>query len=478
MAEDQNNQLSIKPSDTAADALAGALKLSFRLLTVIIVLVVVAFMLTGIRRVKTDEVGIRSRFGAITGTAETGLAYVWPFPVGQLDIVDLSTRELQVDDFWMYIRSEDQGKPLAQVRPKYAGLRPGADGALLTGDGSLLHVQLMCTYGVGRGRDTQLNMDKAVLFRINVDDQDVELARKLGTPLHSEEIVRSVICQAAIRVAARQTAEMLRTDTGRFTADVRDLAQSQLTAMRTGLEIRAVNTVGLSWPLHVLKVVSAVSEAQQKVARDRRDAVGNAQSLLSSTAGSSYAIFVGDLTSTGQSDLVRRYGTARQQGLDDEAASLLATIDGVLTSADEGTFDPQGSGLIPMYADARQAGEEELAERILASIDKALVGATTGLAQTIVQQAQSDRAAIVEPIKGRLSQFRQLLPLYRQSPDLTIARLWADTRDDILARATAEKFYMNEGDGTVVMKINRDPAVARQLQQQLMANEDKNDHED
>ncbi len=464
-----------QPADTAAQALAGALKLSFRLLTVIMVLVLVAFLLTGVRQVKTDEVGICSRFGRITGTAETGLAYVWPFPVGRLDIIDLSTRELPVNDFWMYISPADLTKDLSAIRTREKGLRPGRDGALLTGDGNLLHVQLMCKYAVGRGRDTQLNMAQAVLFKINVDDQELEQTRKLGVPLRSEEIIRSVVCRSAIRAAAMQTAEALRTDTGSFTTAVRDLAQAQLDEMHAGMEIRAVNAVGVSWPIRVLRDVEEVSKAQQDVARLRRDATGYAQGLLSRTAGKGYEVLVGDLSARDEPDLVPRYARARREGDNELADELMARITELLAAEWD---DPQGCpGLIPMYAQARQEGQEELAAKLLAKIDDVLLDTATGRARTIIQQAQSDRTAMVEPIKGRLSRFRQMLPQYRQSSELTVARLWADTRDAILGAAAAEKFYVTEGDGTVVVKINRDPAVARALQRRLLE-QDENVDED
>ena len=460
-----------QPDDTAAQALTAALKLSFRLLTVIMVLVLVAFLLTGVRQVKTDEVGICSRFGRITGTAETGLAYVWPFPVGRLDIIDLSTRELPVNDFW----TPDLTKDPSAIRTREKGLRPGRDGALLTGDGNLLHVQLMCKYAVGRGRDPKLNMAQAVLFKINVDDQDLEQTRKQGVPLRSEEVIRSVVCRSAIRAAAMQTAEALRTDTGSFTAAVRDLAQAQLDEMHAGMEIRAVNAVGVSWPLRVLPDVDEVSKAQQKVARDRRAARGYAQSLLSRTAGKGYEVLIGELSPQDEPDLVRRYARACRDGDNELADELMARITELLAGEYDDTQDHPG--LIPMYAQARQEGLEELAAKLLAKIDNVLLDTATGRAQTIIQQAQSDRTAMVEPIKGRLSQFRQMLPQYRQASDLTIARLWADTRDAILSTAAAEKFYVNEGDGTVVVRINRDPAAARALQRQLLEQEKNEDEE-
>jgi len=449
MAENEHNSWYAQPrdagkdaplagpgADTASQALADALRLSFRLLTVIMVLVVIAFLLTGIRRVRTDQVGIRSRFGRIFGVSEPGLTYTWPFPVGKMDIVDLSTRELAINDFWMYLSPADMTRDLSEIRTREKGLKPGRDGALMTGDGNMMHAKIMCRYGVRKDFDPQLNVDQVVLFKANVDDQVLEQARKQGVPLHSEDIIRTVVCRAAIHTAATQTAEGLRTDTAGFTEAVAQFAQQQLNELHTGMEIRAVNVVQISWPLRVLPDVAQVSAAQQEVARERNAAEATARSRLSRTAGENYTELVGQIDGSGELGLIQQYELARQQGREKDAGELLEQI------------------------------------------DKMLVSGTTGRAQSIIQQAYSDRSAMVEPIKGRLAKFQELLPQYRQDPKLTIARLWAETRDVILSTAIAEKFYVPRSDNPVVVKINRDPNIVRALQQQsLRAGEDKENKE-
>ncbi len=421
-------------ADTASEALAGALKLSFRLLTVIMVLVVVAFLLTGVRQVKSDQVGIHSVLGRVIGTAEPGLTYTWPFPIGRMDIIDLSKRELAIDDFWVFETPEEITKGALNVRAGEPGLMPDRDGALLTGDGNLLHVKLLCIYGVATGRIPGEKVDPAVLFQTNVDDQNTEQARKLGQPLRSEEIIRSVICRAAIRAAATRTAEGIRTDTGSFTLVVRQLAQDQLDEMRTGLQVRAVNAVRVSWPRRVLSVVDEASAARQAIAESRSKAESEATATLSGMAGAGYVELVGELDGTGEPGLITLYTRAREQGRSQDAKDLLA--------------------------------------RINAALD-----ATTGQAQTIIQEARRDRDILVEPIKGRLALFQQLLPQYRLAPEFTVAQLWADTRDAILNNPMAEKFYVNKGDGTVVVKINRDPAIAQRIQQYLLTSEAKDEEE-
>ena len=61
--------------DPATKSLADALRVSFRVLTVIMVFVVIAFLLTGLKSIEAQEVAVKKVFGKIVGTAEQGLAY-------------------------------------------------------------------------------------------------------------------------------------------------------------------------------------------------------------------------------------------------------------------------------------------------------------------------------------------------------------------------------------------------------------------
>ena len=172
------------PDDAAGQSLANALRVSFRLLTLIMVGVFVAFLLTGFQSVQSGETGIIKVFGRTVRTTGPGLAYNWPWPVGRIEIVRTGDRTLVVDSFWLHVREQDLHKPISELRPRgEGGLRPGWDGAVLAADRNLVHMKLKCVYRV-------------------VDA--LAYVRYLADP---EAALQSSLCDAVIDVAGHETAE-------------------------------------------------------------------------------------------------------------------------------------------------------------------------------------------------------------------------------------------------------------------------------
>jgi regulator of protease activity HflC (stomatin/prohibitin superfamily) len=447
-------------TDPAAQSLAKALRLSFRLLTIIMILVIVAFLLTGIKQVKANQIAIRSVFGRIIGTSRQGLTYTWPFPIGKVDLIDTSERTLVVNDFWLMETPEESTIPLAERRPRGKGLMPGYDGALLTGDGNLVHVRLRCIYSVGSGVDPETQMDQAVLFRINVNDQSSAETQRTGEPLNSEVILRSVVCRAAIRAAANRTAERIRKNPGDFLAEVERLAQAQLDELKTGMEINTINTDGVHWPLRVIPDYMQASQASHE--RDVRinEAVASARGELAQMAGAGADLLVGEVDDEG--NLTGGVARAHQEALA-EGNEVLASV--LASELDAGR---DTGGLIHVYTRLRDRNDPN-AEIVLAEIDRVLLSnETTGRAKLVLQRASAERTELIEPVKGRLARYQELLPSYQRDPALLADQLWAQTRDRILSGATVEKFYFSPLTGTLNLEITRDPAVVRALQRRLL----------
>ncbi|MFW6062081.1 MAG: hypothetical protein ACOC93_04660, partial [Planctomycetota bacterium] len=147
--------------DPAGQSLANALRVSFRLLSVIMVLVVLAFFGTGVENVEEGQVGLKKVFGRVTGEVSPGLRLNWPFPIGEIELISTKQKTLAIDEFWMHETPEmasvtSLSEKARKVRED--GLRPGWDGALLTGDRNLYHVKLACSYQVGNARDYATNV--------------------------------------------------------------------------------------------------------------------------------------------------------------------------------------------------------------------------------------------------------------------------------------------------------------------------------
>jgi modulator of FtsH protease HflK len=277
-------------SDTAAKSLADALRWSFAILTVIMILVVVGFLLTGVKRIQAQEVGVKKVFGRIVGTVDPGLAYTWPFPIGEIEKVSTRQQTIEVDDLWMFEQAYDKAQPnLAQRTPPEGGLRPGYDGALFTGDRILIHVKLVCFYVISDARDFKMNIPEAytTVNPFTGSAQEVD---------STQTIVRTALVNAAIHAASQRTADNIQQNQGSFLDDVKMQAQQHLNKLESGIKIDNVNfaSPGITWPLQALGAYDRAQAAASTKESLISQALNDAKSLLINTAGSNYAILVGE----------------------------------------------------------------------------------------------------------------------------------------------------------------------------------------
>ncbi len=412
--------------DPASQSLADALRVSFRVLTIIMIGVVVAFLLTGLKTVEPQEVGIKKVFGRVVGTTEPGLAYTWPFPVGQIETIPINEQSLTIRDFWMHETLADKTKDLLDRSSSASkGLRPGWDGALLTGDRNLLHVKLVCKYAVQ-------DVTGALAVQKNIKDLD--------------EAVRSVTCQATIRAAARQTADGIQRDKkGAFLADVRRQAQAFLNQLTPvdgrpyeAVRVNAVILEQSSWPLRALP---AYQKAQTAISNGKAlcdQAYAEAEEILNEAAGAPYESLVG---------LPEQFTTSGQI-----ASSR---------PAKEGPYD-----LIGQYNRATDPAETQ---KLQIQIEQILTSPTIGgKASKIIAEAMAYRTEIEQSAESNAQRFERLLEEYQKAPQFTLERLWADVYDEILSAPTVEKVYLTMGKGQTVYRIKRSSEIEKEIQRELL----------
>ena len=409
--------------DPAAQSLADALRVSFRLLTVIMAALFVAFLCSGITCINPDEVGIKRTFGRVVGTADEGLTYTWPFPVGEIEKIRTSIKTLRLEDFWMHETPEDKARPLGERAPPPLGLRPGWDGALLTGDRNLLHVRLTCTYRVG---DVKVYRE----FFGERGDREYE---------PEKPALRSVLCSAVIHASADKTAAGIYGSLHAFAREVQQEAQRQLdemTGVANTIIIETINPEGLSWPLQARSAYRAVQEAVQERQEKRDEAVAEARRILTEVAPN-YAEFVGEPWQ------VAERGAAR-------------------SGSDKAEYD-----LIGQYERARKGAtpaDRAEADGLLERIDKVLTSSTTeGEVKRIIDEADTRRFVVKERVEQRAKAFEEMLPGFRKTPQFLLERQWAETLEEILGSPTVEKVILSVREGRVVIRTGQDPAIARNI---------------
>ncbi len=394
------------PTDPAGKSLADALRVCFRLLTVVMFLGVGAFLLTGVQRIQSGQLGIKYCFGRKIDVVQPGLAYTWPYPVGRIDVVNAGEQTLKIVDFWMSETPEDRTIELSKRVARGKTLMPGWDGALLTGDSCLLHAELECSYVI----------QNPLAFKQNAGD--------------ANEMIRSVICASAIQAAAQRTAEgLMTTEKVNFKTDVQKAAQDRLNQIGAGIVLTQVRLGRVTWPLRTLPEYYKAQRASQEAMQMEDKARKLAAEILRNAAGANYRILVGEPSET----------------------------------------NPDAPGLIEQYAAARGGRQNDKAVDLGGQIDQVLLSDSTGgEASKILAEAIRYKTETIESVKGRVDQFKKMLPKYLKAPQYTLDSLWAQSRQEILSLPGLVKWMLSPRDGRTVIQINTPPEVTKNLQKQAI----------
>jgi modulator of FtsH protease HflK len=155
--------------DTGTQALSEALRSSFVIVKVIMVILVIVFFASGVFTVPSQEKAIILRFGKPVGVGEQqllepGLHWSFPYPidevvpirVGQIHNVTSTVGWYASDDAWVGDR-----------------LNPAVEGYTLTGDGNIVHVRARLSYRISDPLAYALNFSNSSEMVQNVADNAI-----------------------------------------------------------------------------------------------------------------------------------------------------------------------------------------------------------------------------------------------------------------------------------------------------------------
>ncbi len=388
--------------DPASASLSDALHVSFRVLSVIMLGLLAAFLLSGLFIVGPDERAVVLRFGQIVGAEDGGRGKVlgegfhfsWPWPIDRKVKVPTSEQKARIHSFWFQQFPEDATRTLEETPPRAAGIRPGADGALMTGDKGLIHVRWACSYRVPPS-DPNAILD----YVSNVS--------------RVEEVLAWAIENASIQAAAtRSLEEINRTGVEAFTEQVRQRAQEILRdELATGIRISSL-TMENTPPLQTLQAFNQVIIAEQQASTERTEAHRQATERLTEVAGPN-ALAIKEAIDT--------YDAALIDAQTEQAAQRYAALGQLLTAEN-----------------------------------------TKGAVAEILNDAESYRVNVVERARQQQDTFARLLRQYKQNPQLFIAREWSQAAQDILGNDRILKSYV-PNDVHFVLYVNQDPELIDDL---------------
>ncbi|MCU0916124.1 MAG: SPFH domain-containing protein [Planctomycetes bacterium] len=413
--------------DAAGRSLSDALRISFAILKVIMIILVVAFLASGFKTVGSDEKALVLRFGKVRGVGQEailgpGAHWVFPYPIDELVRIPVEKNiNLRVNTFW-YKETRDDilgggVKPRNYVPEQ---LDPVQEGYCLTGSlraapaGTTATVQNVVASGPrllreGDGSDynivhTRWEVNYQITgveqFFRNVYVQEAKPGEVYFAVMNESitPMLRSLVEDAVVKATVHYTIDEVLQSTDTIRRRVQQLLQQKLDTLESGIRVVQVQLVEVKWPKQVDQAFEEFITASQTSGQTVTQARTYAETTLTKTAGQI-------------------------------AESLY-----------------------------RALYNEPLNEQQLAD----LWAQVTGDVQDTVTQAQTYQTRVVERARANAMYLADILPEYRQRPELVTRDLYLTAIQQVLANAD-ETFIIdkcnNVKEREVRVMVTRDPSL-------------------
>jgi len=409
--------------DAAGKSLSEALRISFIILKVIMVVLIVAFLASGFETVGSDEQAIVMRFGKIRGIGEQRLLgpgphWILPYPIDEIIKIPVERKvNLAINSFWYFQTKEDMlaekprpvrpDQPLSPTRDGYcitrsekrtgpsddmsadSGGGPGSSGG---SDYNIAHTKWQLTYQIDDPEQFFRNVHVAdvipgdVYFDVITGDNGVK------------PLLENMFEDAVVTTMVNYTIEEAISSSERIPRDVKRLLQDKLDQAQSGIKVVSVQLTKSEPPRQVQPAFEAsimASQAAQKTKTQSRTYAGN---TLNGAAGP-----VAE----------ELFAALHNKNLSDEAKEIL-------------------------WSRLAGAAQEKIAE------------------------SRAYRTKIIETAKANADYLERLLPEYNQRPQLVLQEIYLSALEKILNNAD-EKFVLQPAgaarDKELRILLNRDPGL-------------------
>ncbi|ACB95360.1 FtsH protease activity modulator HflK [Beijerinckia indica] len=289
----------------------------------VVLLLLFLWLASGFYTVRPNEIGLNKTFGRFTSRANPGLNYNYPFPIGSVQILQVTDRNTINIGFTI--------RPDARHPNTQAQYDLPEESLMLTGDENIADVKFVVVWQIDPLRPED--------FAFNVANQR-ETVKAVAESAMREVIGRSQIQR--ILTAERKVIEPA----------VQELMQKVLNDYKAGVLILQVQLQSVDPPEQVIAAFRDVTAAQQDLDRMRNEAEAYANRIVPEARGAAAAIVQ-------EAEGYRARSIAEATG---QAARFNQIYD--------------------EYKKAPQITRERLyletLERVLGSVDKVLIDAKTG----------------------------------------------------------------------------------------------------
>jgi len=401
--------------DPAQQSLAEALRITYRILQVVMLLLVVLFLGSGFQTIGASERGVKLTFGKVTvADVPPGSVWNWPYPVGEVVKVSTSQQRQNVRrSFFPELTPEQEQRPREQIAGAKPTLIPGVDGSLITADGNIAHTRWEIAYRIDRAAEYINNIYQP-------DERDIILAAV-------ERGVVRAIAEQEIDSLLRQVAasdDSGVTGVSSLSTRVRIIAQDTLDQVNSGIVIEDVILTDRMAPLAVYKVFNEVTTAASNAARERETATQYKQSVLNAAAGQVHGALI---------EAIDEYELALATGNDALANERLDRINYII---DGGKVEYQGQMV-----------------------------AISGEAASIMAKARDYRVKTIAEAKSAEKVFKAKHKSYTENPRVFLANELRSAWEVFIEKTSAEVAVFPAGTDLSIT-LNRDPEIAEELERE------------
>lgn len=408
--------------DPANQSLADALRITFALLQVAMVVLAGLFIFSGFQTVREGERGISVLFGrAVASDLEPGFHFAAPYPFGELVKVETANIAPRIDrEFWPDV-PEGQESASLEFLPTRTELDPERDGSLITADLNIAHTQWQAVY----------RRAEPVKYVRNILTED------------ETEIVRAALRRGVVRaIASISVDELLKPQEGGTRAiseRAREIAQETLDALDSGLVVDQFELARRTPPGSLQRKFRAVLDARSQAQTSITEVRAERDRLMNEAAGEASEALLW---------LISRYEVAIEAGQAEEASAVLARIDGLL----------EGAPVDLSEADLATVDDPGARRELSGSIGRIASGAVV----EIIQEAKVDRLTLVQEARADLEHFSAKQAQFRANPSLMIRRDWASAWSAFQSRDFVQTMMLPVG-LSAELRLNEDPDIIKEL---------------
>jgi regulator of protease activity HflC (stomatin/prohibitin superfamily) len=414
--ENQNEQ--VKPqepkpkTDQAYKFLSDALRASFTLLKIIIVVLLALFLLSGFQTVGPYEKALVLTFGKISGEGENrvlepGLRWVWPYPIQEIVRIPVEKKSnVALESLWYYERPEDKlqskqnfGPTLNPLVGGYCltrGERQGSDDGQT--DYNIVHTKWQLIY--------QITDPESFFKNAYVNFADIEAGRNYADVIEKNitPMLQDMLSDAVVSTLVDYTIDdVLFQQIGSITDHVKTALQDRFNQIQSGITVVSIQLDDQAPP----RQVADAFWASVRAANTKETAIKDAQSY---------------------------YDKSLNEAAGPVAEKLLSAIENRNT-------------------------DQNYTEQLWSQL--------AGQAQDVIAQAEAYRTRVVENAKANADYFNSLLPEYRKTPELVVQKIWQNAIQQTLDEVDEKIIIQPTGNKNEVrILVSRDPAITERKSEQ------------